>query len=119
MSTYGTSNCSPDGIRRSFSLGKPGGPRNRTSGYPIDYSDRLFVRLTRMGRVVMEFMVTHVNDYSELLAEIHRNTRHLPGLVMMSVRNMLRGWLMERPMMLGTGGKPRRQTCIPLPEPSF
>ncbi len=70
------------------------------AGKPIRYGDKIFVRLTMMGRVVLEMMVTKVCDYSELLAEVRRQVRHLRGLAMLSVRNMLRGWSDTRPIML-------------------
>ena len=86
-------------IRRSF----PEAVSDKVTpeaGKPIRYGDRLFVRLTMMGRVVLELMVTKVCDFSELLAEVRRQVRHLRGLATLSVRNMLRGWSDVRPIML-------------------
>ncbi len=70
------------------------------TGRPISYGDRLYVRLVMGGRTVVEFMISRVNDYSELLGELRRQTRGCRGWARLYVRNVSRGWSMERPLML-------------------
>jgi hypothetical protein len=45
-------------------------------------------------------MISRVSDFSELLGELRRQTRGCRGLARLYVRNVSRGWSMERPLML-------------------
>lgn len=75
--------CAPSGTGRNFA-----------------YGDRIFVRLTSGMRTLLELTVTDVSGLTDLLAELRRHTRGQRGLVKMFVRNLSRGWSMERPLML-------------------
>ena len=72
-------------------------PAPSGTGRSICYGDRLYARLVMGGRTVVEFMISRVSDFSELLGELRRQTR---GLARLYVRNVSRGWSMERPLML-------------------
>lgn len=69
----------------------------------IKYGDRLFARIVMHGRTILEFMIAQVNDFSELIGELRRQCRGKRGLARLYVRNMSRGWSVERPMMLYSG----------------
>lgn len=66
----------------------------------ICYGDRIFVRLTSGCRTLLELTVSRVNDLTELLGELRKNAKGFRGLATMYIRNMSRGWSMERPLML-------------------
>lgn len=75
--------CAPSGTGRNFA-----------------YGDRIFVRLTSGVRTLLELTVTDVSGLTDLLAELRRHMRGQRGLVKMFIRNLSRGWSMERPLML-------------------
>ncbi len=103
------------GIRNSFEithrrLSKPVGGE-----HSICFGDKLFARLIMGGKTILEFMVNKVNDLSELLGELRRHCRGKRGLAKLYLRNMSRGWSLERPLMLypdemrHTSGMPSRR----------
>lgn len=67
---------------------------------PIRYGDRLFARLLRHGRMIMEFVINEVSDFTELMGELRKKAKGLKGLVQLQLRNYSRGWSMEQPLML-------------------
>ncbi len=70
------------------------------SGRKICYGDKLFARLVMKGRTILEFMISQVNDFTELISELRRNCKEFKGLARLYLRNVSRGWSMERPLML-------------------
>lgn len=66
----------------------------------MQYGDRIYARLCLRGKDVLEFMIEKVGSMTELLGELRAHTRELRGLCRLYVRNMSRGWSMERPLML-------------------
>lgn len=64
------------------------------------YGDRIYARLSMRGTKILEFMIEKVADMTELLGELRAHTRKYRGLCKLYVRNMTRGWSMERPLML-------------------
>ena len=88
------------GIRMSCSPTFKSYPAPSGTGRSICYGDRLYARLVMGGRTVVEFMISRVSDFSELLGELRRQTRGCRGLARLYVRNVSRGWSMERPLML-------------------
>lgn len=64
------------------------------------YGDRIYARLVLNGRKVTEFIVERVSDMTELIGELRHRTRRFSGLAQLYVRNMSRGWSIERPFML-------------------
>ena len=73
------------------------------TGRPMRYGDRIFVRLTypnHHGPAIAEFVLTDVNDMTEVYGELRRYTRGKHGLAKLYIRNMSRGWSKEQPFML-------------------
>lgn len=68
--------------------------------YTMRYGDRIYARLCLKGKNVLEFVIEKVGSMTELLGELRTHTRELRGLCKLYVRNMSRGWSMERPLML-------------------
>lgn len=64
------------------------------------YGDRIYARLCLNGRKIVEFMIEKVASMTELLGELRSHAREARGLCRLYVRNMSRGWSMERPLML-------------------
>lgn len=75
---------------------------NRTT-HKIKYGDKIFARLTLGHRVIAEFMMNRVSDFSELIAELRHSTQGLRGLATLHVRNQSEGWSEQRPLMLYAG----------------
>lgn len=68
------------------------------------YGDQVFARLLVNGKNFMEFMVDKVSDMSDLLKVVRRVTKtKCCGLVKLYVRNLSRGWSMERTLVLDAG----------------
>lgn len=88
------------GIRRSYVEGRREPASISGSTRPISFGDKLFARLMIGGRTVVEFMISSVNDLTELLGELRRRSRGVKGLAKLYLRNMSRGWSCERPLML-------------------
>lgn len=74
----------------------------RPTGFlrPISLGDRIFARLVLRGKTLVEFMINSVGDFTELLVVLRRHCRGTRGLARLYLRNMSRGWSLERPMML-------------------
>lgn len=60
----------------------------------------MFARIVMGRRTILEFANACISDITELLGELRRLTRGLRGLVRLYVRNITRGWSIERPLML-------------------
>lgn len=72
----------------------------RSASREIEYDDRVHVSLTMAGRVMAEFTRSRFCNFSALLAWVRAAVPSLRGLARLRVRNMTRGWSLERPMML-------------------
>ena len=68
--------------------------------HEIAYTDRIYARLTLAGRVIVEFTKDRISDLSALLLLLRAMTPTRRGLAKLTIRNMTRGWRMERPLML-------------------
>lgn len=66
----------------------------------IEKGDRVFASLRVHGRTITEKVFTTIVGMTELLGEIRHCMRGYRGLVSLVVRNMSRGWRIERPLML-------------------
>lgn len=64
------------------------------------YGDRIYARLSMRGKQIVEFMIEKVSDMTELIGELRAYARKYRGLCKLYVRNMSRGWSIERPLML-------------------
>lgn len=87
-------------IRRSFSAETRPGVVSRRIMHPVAFGDRIYARLMSGGRTLMEFSTQSINDLSELWGLLRRQTSGLRGLVRLYIRNMSRGWSVDRPLML-------------------
>lgn len=87
-------------IRRSFSAETRPGVVSRRIPHPVAFGDRIYARLMSGGRTLMEFSTQSINDLSELWGLLRRQTAGLRGLVRLYIRNMSRGWSLDRPLML-------------------
>lgn len=77
--------------------GRPGLSRER---HTIDYNDRVYARMTLAGRTIVEFTRDRITNFSALLAILRAKVPMYRGLAKLTVRNMTRGWHIERPIML-------------------
>lgn len=67
----------------------------------ISYTDRVYARLTLAGRVVAELTRDRIDSYTTLLTLLRSMVPACcRGLARLCVRNMTRGWTLERPLML-------------------
>lgn len=66
----------------------------------INYGDRIFARVTRNGRTVLNYVTDTVANITELLGELRRLMKDFQGLVILHIRNYHQGWGEERPLML-------------------
>ena len=66
----------------------------------IVYGDRIFARVTRNGKTILNFMTERVSNMTELLSELRKAMDGISGLVMLHIRNYHKGWGEERPLML-------------------
>lgn len=88
-----------NGIRSSYNPYADAHPVGRR-GNEICYGDKICGRLVMNGRVVLEFMLNKVSDMTEILGELRAKCRNVKGLVRLYLRNMSRGWSLEKPLML-------------------
>lgn len=66
----------------------------------ISHTDRMHARLSLRNEIVTEFTRENFSSLSSLLAAVRAKVPHLSGLARLNVRNMSRGWTLERPLML-------------------
>lgn len=72
----------------------------------IEKGDRVFARLIKDGRTVLEFMINCIGSVEELMKEIRCMAGEVHGLVKLCLRNQSRGWGDERLLMLCAGPRP-------------
>lgn len=66
----------------------------------IRYTDRVYARLTLAGHVVAEVTRERIGNFSSLIAILRALVPSCRGLARLTVRNLTRGWSVERPLML-------------------
>lgn len=85
---------------------------NLQSHYPPRYmecGDRIFVRISRQGQTLMEFVVDNASSYTDLIGEIRYAAQHIEGLTNIFIRNYSRGWSRQCPMRFYPGvSRPQR-----------
>lgn len=69
------------------------------SDFNIEFGDKIHIRL-QLGNRLLTFVFDRVADMTDLIGEIRYATRHLSGLASLYVRNVNRGWSVQRPLML-------------------
>jgi len=72
----------------------------KPSSHSLSYGDKIFARIYINGKGIMEFVLDKVTDMSQLIGALRHHVRKYSGLAKIYVRNMTRGWAMERPLML-------------------
>lgn len=70
------------------------------SSHSLSYGDKIFARVYINGKGIMEFVIDKVADMSQLIGTLRHHARKYRGLAKIYVRNITRGWAMERPLML-------------------
>lgn len=74
-------------------------PENSIYRHTISYGDRIFVRVTIRGRVLLEMYTDRVDGLSELIGEVRSRMHGAAGLAKLWIRNHSLGWSIERPIM--------------------
>lgn len=78
----------------------------------IAYGDKLFARLILKGKTILEFAITTISDLTELYSLLHSKCRGTRGLAKLYLRNMSRGWSVEKALMLYAEGKPAHRDTL-------
>lgn len=66
----------------------------------ISFGDKIFARVTRNGRTILNFVSEKVANMAQLISELRFAIKDVQGLVMIHIRNYNQGWGEERPLML-------------------
>lgn len=74
--------------------------QERSTGHRIAMNDRIYVKLVLHGVTLMETVRDNIADYTSLLALVREAAKRYKGLARMVVRNISRGWSMQRPLLL-------------------
>lgn len=69
-------------------------------GHRISLNDRIYVKLVLNGVTLLETVTDKIADLTSLLGFIRSSTRRYKGLARMVVRNISKGWSMQRPLLL-------------------
>lgn len=84
-----------NGTQQHRELFRPETASRRT----ISYGDRVFVRVTSRGSVLLEMYTDRVEGLTELIGEVRSRLHGVNGLAKLWIRNHNRGWSTERPIM--------------------
>lgn len=76
----------------------------KTLSHTLAYGDRIFARILINGKDIMEFVLDKVSDMSQIIGTLRHHARKYRGLAKIYIRNITRGWSMERPLMLYPDG---------------
>ena len=74
--------------------------KGRSTGHRISLNDRIYVKLVLNGVTLIETVRDNIADYTSLIALVREAGRCYKGLARMIVRNMSRGWSVQRPLLL-------------------
>lgn len=69
-------------------------------GFRMDETDCMHARLVLGGRVVAEFTRRGFEALTFVLDALRHDAGPVSGLACLSVRNMTKGWTLQRPMLL-------------------
>lgn len=70
------------------------------TGHPMQYGDKIFIRLEVPYGKGMNFSTEQVSDMTEVLGVVRERTRGMVGLYKLVIRNATEGWSLERPLRL-------------------
>lgn len=85
----------------------------RALGHRISVNDRIYVKLVLNGVTLFETVRDNIADYTSLLALLRDASRRYRGLARMIVRNITRGWSMQRPLLLNSPRASCEETICP------
>lgn len=77
--------------------------------HDIKHGDRIFVRVMRDGKTLLEFSVNNAGSLTDLIGEIRYAARNIVGLTTVFIRNHDRGWSETRPIKFYADGGVRRR----------
>ncbi len=77
----------------------------RALGHRISLNDRIYVKLVLNGVTLIETVRDNIADYTCLLSLLREAGRCYKGLARMIVRNISRGWAVQRPLLLSPAEK--------------
>ena len=66
----------------------------------IRLGDKIFARVTRNGKTILDFVTENVGSMKELISRIRESIKGIHGVVMIHVRNFHQGWGEERPLLI-------------------
>ena len=66
----------------------------------IEYGDRIFARVMKNGRTILDFMTENVSNMSELIERLQSEMVGSRGMVMVQIRNYHQGWGARKWMMV-------------------
>lgn len=69
-------------------------------GHRISLHDRVYVKLVLNGVTLIEMVKDDIADITSLLMFVRSETRSYKGLARMIVRNISKGWSMQRPLLI-------------------
>lgn len=64
------------------------------------YGDKIYAILCINGQKIVEFTMDTISDITQLIGQIRQTAYKYGGLAQLYVRNITRGWSMNRPLML-------------------
>lgn len=80
--------------------GRRNSGRTSTALRGIALTDRIYACLTLKGTVLAEFTADRFLSLSSIMTAIRAMVPWAAGLAKLTIRNMTRGWSLNRPMML-------------------
>lgn len=66
----------------------------------ITFGDRIFARVVRNGKTILDFMTENVSNMSELISELRKTIQDFHGMVKIYIRNYHQGWGQEKWMII-------------------
>lgn len=74
----------------------------RSTSHRISLNDRIYVKLMLNGVTLLETVRDNIADYTSLLAVLREAGNKYKGLARMFVRNISRGWSIQKPLLLAS-----------------
>lgn len=71
-----------------------------TCSRQINIEDRIYAKLVLNGETIVEFVRDRINGLSGLVKLLRSLSYSYRGLAKMTIRNISRGWRVERPLLL-------------------
>ncbi len=68
--------------------------------HTLVYGDKVYALLCINGQKVVEFTLNTLSDISQIIGQMRQAAYRYGGLAHLYVRNITRGWSLNRPLML-------------------